>query len=54
MAKYEISDNTLQNIFVFLDRIKYKGLKENQVLNEIVASLSAKLPTDDEKSKNIL
>lgn len=38
--KYEISDNIKNNIFVLLNRIKYNGLKEVQIVNEIMNCLN--------------
>jgi hypothetical protein len=35
--KIEITQDQINNLFVFLDRIEIKGFKEIQALNEIIA-----------------
>jgi hypothetical protein len=49
--KYEISDEIKNNLFVFLDRVQFQGLKENAALNEIIMALSK--PIQEEQEKDI-
>ncbi|ALS22311.1 hypothetical protein [Paenibacillus naphthalenovorans] len=49
MAKFEISDAVLNNIFLFLDRVKYEGLKENRALNEIMSVLTNPIKEENDK-----
>lgn len=49
MAKYEIPDQTLQNLLAFLNRVTFEGLKENQALNEILQCLGSPLKAEEER-----
>lgn len=40
MPKYEISEQIMNNILVFLDRVDYKGIKEIQAVNEVLQVLN--------------
>ena len=47
---YEISDQVRNNIFVFLDRVKYDGIKEITAVNEIMSVLSS--PVKEKEDNN--
>ena len=45
---YDINDQVKSNIFVFLDRVKYDGLKEIQAISEIITALSNPVKNNEE------
>ncbi|CAH0118526.1 hypothetical protein PAE9249_01015 [Paenibacillus sp. CECT 9249] len=45
MKKYALSDEVINNLLVFLDRVKYEGLKETVALNDILQAISK--PADE-------
>lgn len=45
--KIEFAEQQLQNLIVFLDRVKYEGLKEVQAISEIMGVLNN--PIKDEE-----
>ncbi|MCM3273898.1 hypothetical protein [Paenibacillus elgii] len=50
MALYEISDSQMNNLLVFLDRVKnYEGIKEVVAMNEIIAVLSNPVKEENKK-----
>ncbi|GAV11282.1 hypothetical protein [Paenibacillus sp. NAIST15-1] len=55
MAKYELNDDIINNILVFLDRVPFQGLKENQAINDIIHTLNSPIqeaPTIENKEIN--
>jgi hypothetical protein len=48
--KFEFNEAQLNNLFVFLDRVEIKGLKEIQAMNEILNILHN--PLKDESKDN--
>jgi len=51
--KFEISEEVLHNLFVFLDRVEIKGLKELSAMNMILDTLNNPMEEgDDENNKS--
>jgi hypothetical protein len=50
IMKFEFNEQQLNNLFVFLDRVEIKGLREIQAINEILGILHN--PLNDENDKN--
>lgn len=48
--KYEFSEQVINNLVVFLDRIEFKGIKEHTALGEILEIL--RNPIKEQKSDN--
>lgn len=42
MAKYELSDQTVQNLMIFLNRVQITGVKEITAMLEILNALKPK------------
>lgn len=41
MAKFELTEQQLNNLTIFINRVKFEGLNEVQAINEIMAALSS-------------
>lgn len=50
MMRFEFNEAQLNNLFVFLDRVEIKGLKEIQAMNEILNILHN--PLKEENNDN--
>lgn len=48
----QLTANDLQNLLVFLDRVTYKGHKEIDAYNLIMAALKDSSKVDDEDKEN--
>jgi len=49
---YKISEQVKNNIFVFLDRVKFEGIKEITAVNEIISVLSSPVKEKEEDINN--
>jgi hypothetical protein len=47
--KFEISEQVINNLLAFLDRIEYKGFKEIAAINEIMNVLNSTVKEENEK-----
>ena len=45
--KIELTEQQLQNLMAFLNRVEYKGLQEAQAINEIMTVLSNPIETEN-------
>lgn len=50
--KYELNENQLNNLIVFLDRVELKGIKEIQAINEILSIFTN--PTKEQEKEKII
>lgn len=47
--KFELSENVVKNLVLFLDRVELKGINESVALHEIVVSLNNPIKEDEPK-----
>lgn len=47
MNQYELSEQVVNNIITFLDRVDVKGLKEVQAMSEILTALATPLKKEN-------
>jgi len=51
MAKYELSDQTVQNLMIFLNRVQITGVKEITAMLEIFEAFKSKETSEEEKTE---
>jgi hypothetical protein len=50
--RFEFSEQALNNLMIFLDRVDYKGLKENFAINEILNILNNPIKEENKNDLN--